>query len=374
MKNKFKITVFALIFMLCSCGKANDTNDNNNVVYNETTFGQVHQSSDTVTDKNTEDQGDQDEISGFPQDMPCPEFKRIEIQPLTDRREIMQSNSFVQQHSFGHYCGFDGGMFFVDLNDGFLYKKTEEGTTLLLDEYVCCLHFYNDKLYFKKGTKEQFMQLEYSYIGSIWEYDPLTGTQRELIEGDKYGGFFTVNEYGIFCNPKGGGAALYNFDGELIEKFTDGNQSIVVLDNYLHIRSRSDASAYLINLDTKETIPSNNYNFSLAYFNGKVLYRDETSPYDMHCDDLLSGKSTDIQAESIYAFEVLDDTLYAMGMYCIYRFDEETAEFVPVESLNGEEHFYYSLFICNDDLYAVVGYIMDELTTWSFAKIDVRGK
>ncbi len=272
--------------------------------------------------------------------------------PVISTAEIVSGNSFEQQQYFGFYCRADSGFYYVDrTGDGFLYHYSNGKSTLVLAEYTRALHYYNGKLFYLKGSKEQFDSEQHFYGGDVWCYDIGTSEETCIAGGIADNRCLAVNEYGIFCNPHGGGVALYDFDGSLIKVYTEKNQNICVLDNYIYLKQED--GCVMQNLDDGTTVPIPDMGIIVAYSNGTVIYADKANQSQKYCVDLKTGQVNSLPENEAYSFAWLDNELYASDNHNIYKANFEECKFEPIITLDITGQMYiFSLFSDGEKLYA----------------------
>ena len=263
MKQKQTWLIIAILTTILFSGCANESANTSSQepIYNSTHITSSQSSeaegAAAITSKSTAEEASVKEDSA----VVVPEYaaeitsEKNELSPSVDIRTIKKGNRFEETVSFGHFCHIDNGFYFVDLNDGFLYFMDRDGNkTTVLKDYVRALNYYDGFLYYIKGTKNDFLAMEYFYAGSVWCLDTASGKETCLIDSPENLSL-VVNEYGIFCNPDGGGIALYDFEGKEIKLISDENQGIDIIGN--KIRLNKSGKPVLYDLDTGEesTLP-----------------------------------------------------------------------------------------------------------------------
>ncbi len=272
--------------------------------------------------------------------------------PIIETSVTESGNSFEQQQYFGFYCKADSGFYFVDrTGDGYLYHFSNGESTLVLKEYTRALHYYKGKLYYLKGSKEQFDSQQHFYGGAVWCYDTATGEETCVVDGIPDNLCLAVNEYGIFCNPEGGGVALYDFSGDLIRIFTERNQNICVLDNYIYLKLES--GCILRNLDDYTTVAAPEMGIIVSYKNGRIIFADSINQAQKYVADIGTGEVKALPESEAYSFAWHDGQLYASDNHHIFRVDLNSLSYEPVITLDTTGPIYiFCLFSDGEKLYA----------------------
>lgn len=281
-------------------------------------------------------------------------FETAELPPVTNRQIAKQGNRFEETVSFGHFCAVENGFYFVDLNDGFLCFMDRDGNRkTVLKDYVRALNYYDGFLYYIKGTKDDFLAKEYFYAGSVWRLDTAFGKETCLINSP--GNLsLAVNEYGIFCNPDGGGIALYDFGGKEIKRISDENQGINILGN--KIRLNKSGKPVLYDLDTGEESELPYYQLFCAYIGNRAVCADIDDQRKKIILDLSDGSMKSLPECGAFAFAVCGNELYAADNTNLYRIDLEKNEYVNIISYPPYDSpvYFYELHSDGSRLYAVM--------------------
>lgn len=273
--------------------------------------------------------------------------------PVSNIRWAARGNSVEENAGFGHFCAVENGFYFVDPNDGFLYFSDENGSTsIVLEDYVRALNFYDGFLYYIKGTKAEFSAMEHFYAGSIWRLDPVSGEEVCLIDASENMSL-AVNKYGIFCNPNGGGLARYGFDGKENERISEENQSVCIIGNKLRVKG--GGKTVLHDLDTGEETAFPENMLPLACIGERVICLNENDHRTLLIADLSAGETRTLPQGSAFAFAVCNGELYAADNDSLYRVDLDKAAYESVISYPlGSPVYFYALHSDGKRLFAVM--------------------
>lgn len=280
--------------------------------------------------------------------------EKNELSPATDIKMIKQGNRFEETVSFGHFCYVGNGFYFVDLNDGFLYFMNQNGNrTTVLKDYVRALNYYDGFLYYIKGTKKDFLAMEYFYAGNIWRLDTTSGKETCLIDSPENLSL-AVNEYGIFCNPNGGGIALYDFEGKEIKRISDENQGVDIMGN--KIRLNKSGKPVLYDLDTGEESNLPYYQLYCAYIGDRAVCADMDAQETKIVLNLSDGGMNSLPECEAFAFAVCGNELYAADATNLYRINFEKMEYENIISYPPYDSpiYFYELHSDGSRLYAVI--------------------
>lgn len=293
-------------------------------------------------------------------------INRTELSSVTDIKMIKRGNSFEENASFGHFCPVENGFYFVDRTDGMLYFMDSDGKRkTVLEDYASALNYYDGFLYYIKGTKDAFRRAEFWYAGSVWRLDPDSGEEVCLIDVPE-NMVLVVNEYGIFCQPNGGGVALYSFEGEEIRRISDKNQSIDIFGNKMRL-SKSDKDV-LHDLDTGEESEFPFYSLYVAHIGNRVVCADINDQWNKIVLDLSDGSMKTLPNSGAFAFAVCGNELYAADNTNLYRVDLEKMEYENIISYPWNNPIYfYALHSDGDRLYAVMG---NQSDIFRYAEVD----
>lgn len=343
------VIVFLLCTALCGCEVTNSM-DESEPVYNSVITSNISESHNFHTHSST---------ASTHTEMPVLEAERFS--PLVDRRPIKCGNTLEQNATYGHYCTYEGKTYYIDLNDGFLYCSdfATDAPTLVLKDYVRALNCYDGYIYYIKGDKESFEQMEYFYKGSVWRLNLSTREEECIINDNPINLCLAVNEYGIFCNKAGGGIALYDYGGNYLKTISDINQGIYIIDNWILLR-KEDKTVFL-NLDTGEEsdffdiVPTARCGDQLVGFS-------MDNQWVKQMFDLSTGEIITFPESYMFSFAYHKDKLYAIINYAVFRYDDNNG-FTEICSLEylGELYF-MSIFSSGDKLVTVV--MNQEDTAW----------
>lgn len=264
-----------------------------------------------------------------------------------------RGNSFEEDAGFGHFRAVENGFYYVDLNDGFLYFTDRDGKIkTVLEDYVRALNYYDGYLYYIKGTKEDFLATEYFYAGGVYRLDPVSGEETRLIDVPENMSL-NVNEYGIFCNPSGGGLALYGFDGKETERLSDENQGVYFIGNKLLLKK--DGKTVLRNFETGEESGFPNDMFLFACIEDRVICARESDQWTKIILNLSTGETSKLPQSAAFTFAVCGGELYAADGDNLYRVDPEKTGYESVISFpQGSPVYFYALHSDGERLYAVM--------------------
>lgn len=275
------------------------------------------------------------------------------IAPADDIRLLACGNSLEENAGFGHFCAAPNGFYFVDLNDGFLYFRDSGGKTeAVLEDYVRALNYYDGYLYYIKGTKREFLEMEYFYAGSVWRLDPVSGEEVCLIDVPENMSL-NVNEYGIFCSPNGGGLARYDFDGKETERLTSENQGVYFIGNKLHLKRNGKTVLYDPETGRESDFPDDMLLF--ACIGDRVVCARESDQWTKIVLDLSTGETSALPQSTVFTFAVCGGELYAADNDSLYRVDPEKMGYESVISYpQGSPVYFYALHSDGERLYAVM--------------------
>lgn len=368
MIHKRIIPVFvSALFLLSACSGGGSESESSAPVYNNAHYSSPNsthsdESSESTTVSEPAQTADSSSTntdisvsSGSVSEEPVSEgsIKENAFAPINDIHQIARGNSFEENIGFGHFCAAEDGSYFVDLNDGFLYFSDHDGNKkTVLEDYVRALNYYDGYLYYIKGTKQEFQANEYFYAGSVWRLDPVSGEEVCLIDAPENMSL-NVNEYGIFCNPNGGGLARYDFDGKETERLADENQSVYFIGNKLHLRKNGKTVLY--DLDTKEEsdFPEDMILFSCV--GDRVICAAENDQWTKLVMNLSTGEMGIFPQSAAFAFAVCNGELYAADNDSLYRVDLEKVRYESVISYpQGSPVYFYALHSGGERLYAVM--------------------
>lgn len=352
-KMKKSVILFAMAAVLL-CGCADEPADTlpSEPVYNSTrlTTSRAAESEETENIRETAKPEETTENAA-----PAPKETRTEIKasPVTDLGTITQGNRFEEAVSSGHFCPVENGFYFVDLNDGFLYFMDRDGNRkTVLEDYVRALHYYDGFLYYIKGTKREFYAMEHFYAGGVWRIDPVSGEEVCLIDVSENLSLI-VNEYGIFCNPNGGGLARYDFDGKEIERLSDKNQGAYFIGDKLHLIN--EGKTVLRDLDTGEESDFPADLFFSALIGDRVVCADQADQWTKIVLSLSDGSSEKLPKSEAFAFAVCGGELYAIDNNNLYRVDLEKLDYESMISYPlGNPTYFFALHSDGERLYAVM--------------------
>lgn len=376
MKQKQTWLIIAILTTILFSGCANESANTSSQepIYNSTHITSSQSSeaegAAAITSKSTAEEASVKEDSA----VVVPEYaaeitsEKNELSPAVDIRTIKKGNRFEETVSFGHFCHIDNGFYFVDLNDGFLYFMDRDGNkTTVLKDYVRALNYYDGFLYYIKGTKNDFLAMEYFYAGSVWCLDTASGKETCLIDSPENLSL-VVNEYGIFCNPDGGGIALYDFEGKEIKLISDENQGIDIIGN--KIRLNKSGKPVLYDLDTGEESTLPLYQIYYAYIGDRAVCSDMDDQGTKIVLDLSNGSMKSLPECEVFAFAVCGNELYAADALNLYRIDFEKTEYENIISYPPYDSpvYFYELHSDGSHLYAVI-FNQDNFS--ALAEIDI---
>ncbi len=358
MKNKQIIFTVLSLFLLSACSVEEAETVSSAPIYNSVNF-----TAPESTTAITEAENTSSAVSEIPKtDSPAINadasvtggmIEENAFAPVTDIRRIERGNSFEENVNSGYFCPAENGFYFVDPSDRFLYfMDNERKRKTVLKDYVCKLNYYDGFLYYIKGTKSQFLEGYVSYAGSVWRFDPASGEEVCLIDVPKNMSL-NVNEYGIFCNPSGGGLARYGFDGKEIERLSNENQGVCFIGNKLYLKK--DGKIVLRDMDTGKESDFPDNMFFLACVGDFAVCSGGNDQSNYLVLNLFTGETGVLPQKTIYSYAVCGGELYVANSENIYRvnFDEMKYESVVSYPDNSPVYF-FSLHSDGEHLYAAM--------------------
>lgn len=340
------ITILSILSMMSACAAQEDTNSALPHYNSSTSNTYTSEKKETVDTESTYTSTQNDTTSSDADPYVSDSF------PIIETKNIACGNNFEQQQFFGFYCKSDDGFYYVERTaDGFLYHYKNGEVTLVLEEYTRALHYFEGKIYYLKGSKEQFNSQNHFYGGDVWCYDTGTGEESCVVSGVSNNLCLVVNEYGIFCNPNDGGIAMYDFNGNLIKVLSEINQNIYILDNYIYLKRDHDFVLQNLTDDTTVVVPE--MSLIVSYHNGKIVYADEKNQSLKYVADMKSGDIHALPANEAFSYAWHDDQLYASDNQHIYSVNLKDYKYEPIVTLKITDPIQvFCLFDDDETLYA----------------------